>query len=145
MYRGRTSIAFNPTLAHHLAWSAGHHVLLSFCTSPPLQLKPDQVDQGWGPGRFVQKILVMPQQRFTAMYSRKLALGFLRFQFVAGYFWDTRRPSLDYRWITWAYSSETQFLGGIMYICNPVGLLPFFMTSLLYIELIEMEKGGLPT
>ncbi|GIL72467.1 hypothetical protein Vretimale_4175 [Volvox reticuliferus] len=63
-------------------------------------LKPDQVDQGWGPGRFVQKILVMPQQRFTAMYSRKLALGFLRFQFVAGYFWDTRRPSLDYRLTT---------------------------------------------
>ncbi|GIL43539.1 hypothetical protein Vafri_1245 [Volvox africanus] len=65
-----------------------------------LTLKPDQVVAGRGPGKLVQKILVMPQQRFAAMYSPKLALGFLRFQFVAGYFWDTRRPSLDYRLTT---------------------------------------------
>ncbi|GFR41325.1 hypothetical protein Agub_g2009 [Astrephomene gubernaculifera] len=54
---------------------------------------------GWygAPGRFVQKVLVLPQQRFAALYSRKLAWGFLRCQFVAGYFWDRRKASLDYR------------------------------------------------
>ncbi|KAG2498012.1 hypothetical protein HYH03_004270 [Edaphochlamys debaryana] len=39
----------------------------------------------------------MPQQSFAALYSRKLAWGILRCQFVAGYFWDRQRPSFDYR------------------------------------------------
>ncbi|GLC45727.1 hypothetical protein PLESTB_000505200 [Pleodorina starrii] len=62
-----------------------------------LTMKPAEADEGLRLGRFVQKLLVMPQQRFAALYSRKLGWGFLRCQFVAGYFWDTRRPSLDYR------------------------------------------------
>ncbi|EFJ44862.1 hypothetical protein VOLCADRAFT_118601 [Volvox carteri f. nagariensis] len=65
-----------------------------------MMVKPEQVDAGWRPGRFIQKALVMPQQRFAAVYSRKLALSFLRLQFVVGYFWDTRRPTLDYRFST---------------------------------------------
>lgn len=40
---------------------------------------------------------MLPQQHFAALYSRKLAWGILRCQFVAGYFWDRKRPSLDYR------------------------------------------------
>ncbi|PNW77284.1 hypothetical protein CHLRE_10g429850v5 [Chlamydomonas reinhardtii] len=62
-----------------------------------LTLKPEHSDAGWRPGRFVQKVLVLPQQHFAALYSRKLAWGILRCQFVAGYFWDRKRPSLDYR------------------------------------------------
>ncbi|KAG2422945.1 hypothetical protein HYH02_015381 [Chlamydomonas schloesseri] len=62
-----------------------------------LTLKPEHSDAGWRPGRFVQKVLVLPQQHFAALYSRKLAWGILRCQFVAGYFWDRQRPSLDYR------------------------------------------------
>ncbi|KXZ56482.1 hypothetical protein GPECTOR_1g431 [Gonium pectorale] len=62
-----------------------------------LTLKPTPADSGLRPGRFVQKVLLLPQQSFAALYSRKLSWGFLRCQFVAGYFWDRHRPSLDYR------------------------------------------------
>ena len=33
----------------------------------------------------------------AAVYSRKLSWGWLRVQFVAGFNWAKRRPTLDYR------------------------------------------------
>lgn len=33
----------------------------------------------------------------AAVYSRKLSWGWLRVQFVAGFNWVKRRPTLDYR------------------------------------------------
>lgn len=59
------------------------------------------------------------------MYSRKLSWGWLRVQFVAGFNWVKRRPTLDYRcgcvwqqaWAAWAKLywgpsvSQTQTIG----------------------------------
>lgn len=75
-----------------------HHDEASSSSSLSSSLSSSRRGWGVGLGRYVQKLLVLPQQRFAALYSRKLAWGILRFQFVAGYLWDKHRPSLDYRW-----------------------------------------------
>ncbi len=93
--RSRTPQLKPPHYDHH---HHHHHDEASSSSSLSPTLSPSRRGWGVGLGRYVQKLLVLPQQRFAALYSRKLAWGILRFQFVAGYLWDKHRPSLDYRW-----------------------------------------------
>lgn len=60
-----------------------------------MQLKP--TDDSPALARHAQKVLVLPQQHMLALYSKKLSYSIFRLQFVAGYFWDRRKFTLDYR------------------------------------------------
>jgi len=47
--------------------------------------------------RYVSKLLVVPYNAQAALYSRKININVFRLQFVLGFNWRTRSPSLDYQ------------------------------------------------
>jgi len=58
--------------------------------------------------RMVQKVLLVPTHAQVCVFSRKLQLGWLRLQFMAGYNWSRQRPTLDYR-VTTKWSDGARF------------------------------------
>eukprot|EP00195_Chlamydomonas_chlamydogama_P009442 CAMPEP_0202891212 /NCGR_PEP_ID=MMETSP1392-20130828/1327_1 /ASSEMBLY_ACC=CAM_ASM_000868 /TAXON_ID=225041 /ORGANISM="Chlamydomonas chlamydogama, Strain SAG 11-48b" /LENGTH=332 /DNA_ID=CAMNT_0049574897 /DNA_START=72 /DNA_END=1070 /DNA_ORIENTATION=+ len=60
-----------------------------------LTLKPGPLDNKMS--KYMQKMLIIPTHSQVCLFSKKLAWGWLRLQFMAGYQWSKHRPSLDYR------------------------------------------------
>jgi len=50
--------------------------------------------------RYVRSALVVPELGQVALFSSKINISVFRLQFVLGYNWKQRLPSLDYRYVT---------------------------------------------
>jgi hypothetical protein len=68
---------------------------LPLCTALPLQLKPVEHDSRVS--KYVRSLLVVPETGQAAVFSSKININVFRLQFVLGYNWKQRTPSLDYR------------------------------------------------
>lgn len=64
----------------------------------PLQAKPTKDDALVS--RYVRSALVVPELGQVALFSSKINISVFRLQFVLGYNWKQRLPSLDYRYVT---------------------------------------------
>lgn len=65
------------------------------------QIKPDKDEHPLG--RYINKLVVKPSNRALGvqggayLFSSKIPMWFLRGQFVAGYNWTKKKPTLDWR------------------------------------------------
>jgi hypothetical protein len=60
-----------------------------------VQVKPSKEDSPIS--RYVRSALVVPELGQVALFSSKINISVFRLQFVLGYNWKQRLPSLDYR------------------------------------------------
>lgn len=60
-----------------------------------MQMKP--ADELGSTNKYVRSMLVVPESGQAALFSRKISFSVFRLQFVLGYNWKSRTPSLDYR------------------------------------------------
>jgi hypothetical protein len=60
-----------------------------------VQVKPSKEDSPVS--RYVRSALVVPELGQVALFSSKINISVFRLQFVMGYNWKQRLPSLDYR------------------------------------------------
>eukprot|EP00882_Tetradesmus_deserticola_P005160 GHRQ01005435.1.p1 GENE.GHRQ01005435.1~~GHRQ01005435.1.p1 ORF type:complete len:211 (+),score=89.28 GHRQ01005435.1:235-867(+) len=79
---------------------------LCACYSKPWQAQPrwrftmKPVDLDSRTSQYVRSLLLVPETGQAALFSRKININVFRLQFVLGYNWKQRTPSLDYKLTT---------------------------------------------